>query len=126
MEPDEIVVRITRPALPAGAGGSYQKLEHPASGYSIVGVAAVIASTGGSISHARVALTGVGEVAYRARAVEDALVGGDGSAAAVSAAAEHAADGQTVNSDIHADREYRTRMAVVHTRRAIEAALGRR
>ena len=31
----------------------------------------------------------------------------------------------TVNGDIHADRAYRTRMAVVYTRRAIEAALGR-
>ena len=31
----------------------------------------------------------------------------------------------TVNSDIHADREYRTAMAEVYTRRAIEAALAR-
>jgi carbon-monoxide dehydrogenase medium subunit len=100
-------------------------MEQPASGYSIVGVCAVIAKTGGSISHARVALTGVGEVAYRAKAVEAALMGSDGSAASVATAASHATDGITVNSDIHADREYRTQMAVVYTRRAIEAALGR-
>jgi carbon-monoxide dehydrogenase medium subunit len=123
--PDEILVRIVRGPLPAGAAGSYQKMEHPASGYSIVGVCAVIVSSGGSISHARVALTGVGEVAYRAKAVETALTGGDGSAAAVAAAAEHATEGQTVNGDIHADRDYRARMAVVYTRRAIDAALGR-
>jgi CO/xanthine dehydrogenase FAD-binding subunit len=43
----------------------------------------------------------------------------------VAAAAEHAVDGRSVNSDIHADREYRSRMAVVFTRRAIEGALGR-
>jgi carbon-monoxide dehydrogenase medium subunit len=125
IESDEIVVRMVRPPLPAGAGGSYQKLEHQASGYSIVGVCAVVAASGGSVTHARVALTGVGEVAYRAKAVEAALLGSDGSAAAVAAAAEHATDGQTVNSDIHAGRDYRSRMAVVHTRRAIEAALGR-
>jgi carbon-monoxide dehydrogenase medium subunit len=123
--PDEILVKAVRGPLPAGAGGSYQKMQHPASGYSIVGVAAVVASNGGSISHARVALTGVGEVAYRAKAVEAALLGSDGSPAAVAAAAEHATDGQTVNGDIHADRDYRSRMAVVYTRRAIEAALGR-
>jgi carbon-monoxide dehydrogenase medium subunit len=123
--PDEILVKIVRGPLPAGAGGSYEKMEHPASGYSIVGVCAVIASSGGSITHARVALTGVGEVAYRATSVEAALLAGDGSAAAVSAAAEHATEGQTVNGDIHADRDYRARMAVVYTRRAIEAALGR-
>lgn len=125
IEPDEILVRIVRGPLPAGVGGSYQKMEHPASGYSIVGVAAVIASSGGSVTHARVALTGVGEVAYRAKSVEAALMGSDGSPAAVAAAAEHATDGQTVNGDIHANRDYRARMAVVYTRRAIEAALGR-
>jgi carbon-monoxide dehydrogenase medium subunit len=125
MEPDEILVRIVRGPLPEGAGGSYQRMEQTASGYSIVGVCAVVATSGGSVSHARVALTGVGEVAYRAKAVEEALVGGDGSPAAVAAAAEHAADGQTVNGDIHADRDYRARMAVVYTRRAIDAALGR-
>ncbi len=122
---DEILVALRRGPLPAGAGGAYKKLEQPASGYSIVGVAAVVAMSGGTVSHARVALTGVGEVPYRAKAVEAALAGSDGSSAAVAAAAEHAADGQTVNSDIHADRDYRARMAVVYTRRAIEAALGR-
>ena len=123
--PDEILVSLRRGPLPGGAAGAYRKLEQPASGYSIVGVAAVVASNGGSISHARVALTGVGEVAYRAKAVEAALVGSDGSAAAVAAAAAHATDGVTVNGDIHADREYRSAMAVVYTRRAIEGALGR-
>jgi carbon-monoxide dehydrogenase medium subunit len=125
MAPDELLVKIVRGPLPAGANGAYRKLQNPASGYSIVGVAAVVASSGGTISHARVALTGVGEVPYRAKAVEAALQGSDGSPAAVAAAAEHATDGQTVNSDIHADRDYRARMAVVYTRRAIEAALGR-
>lgn len=125
MAPDELFIKGRRPALPAGTGGAYRKLANPASGYSIVGVAAVVAMSGGSVSHARVALTGVGEVAYRAKAVEAALLGSDGSAAAVAAASEHAADGQTVNSDIHADRDYRTRMAAVYTRRAIDAALGR-
>jgi aerobic carbon-monoxide dehydrogenase medium subunit len=123
--PDEILVALRRGSLPAGASGSYQKLAHPASGYSIVGVCAVIASDGGRVNHARVALTGVGEVAYRAKAVESALMGTDGSADAVAAAAAHAADGQTVNSDIYADRTYRSKMAEVYTRRAIEAALGR-
>jgi len=124
-EPDELLVAIRRGPIPAGAVGAYKKLEQPASGYSIVGVAAVIASSGGSVSHARVAITGVGEAPYRAKAVEEALLSGDGSPASVAAAAEHATDGQTVNNDIHADRDYRTHMAVVFTRRAIEAALGR-
>lgn len=125
LESDEILVMLRRGPLPAGADGAYRKLEQPASGYSIVGVAAVVASGGGAISHARVALTGVGDHPYRAKAVEAALLGSDGSSSAVAAAAAHATDGVTVNTDIHADRAYRSEMAVVYTRRAIEAALGR-
>jgi len=125
MEPDELLVALRRGPLPAGANGAFRHQEQPASGYSIVGVAAVVALRGGSVSHVRVGVTGVGEHPYRAKAVEAALLGSDGSPGAVAAAAEHAADGQTVNSDIHADREYRASMAVVYTRRAIEGALGR-
>ena len=40
-------------------------------------------------------ITGVGEVAYRAKAVESAVAGSDGSAAAIAAAAAHATDGVT-------------------------------
>jgi carbon-monoxide dehydrogenase medium subunit len=122
---DEILVALRRPPLPDGVGGAYEKLAQPASGYAMVGVAVVIGRSGGTISHARVALTGVADHPYRAKAVEDALVGSDGSAEAIAAAAAHATDGVTVNSDIHANAAYRSAMAVVHTRRAIETALGR-
>ena len=43
----------------------------------------------------------------------------------IAAAAAHATDGVDVSNDIHADRAYRTAMAAVYTRRAIEAALAR-
>ena len=122
---DEILVALRRPPLPDGVGGAYEKLAQPASGYAMVGVAVVIGRSAGTISHARVALTGVGDHPYRAKAVEDALVGSDGTAGAIAAAAAHATDGVTVNSDIHANAAYRSAMAVVHTRRAIETALGR-
>ena len=71
---------------------------------------------GGSISHAGSRSPASARHAYRAKAVEAALVGTDGSAAAIAAAAEHATDGVDVNGDIHADRGYRTAMAVVYTR----------
>jgi carbon-monoxide dehydrogenase medium subunit len=122
---DEILVAIRRPALPEGAAFAYRKLAVPASGYSIVGVAAVIAMSGGSITHARIGVTGVHEHPYRAEDVESALVGSDGSEAAIAAAAAHVTDGVEVNGDIHADPTYRAAMAVVYTKRAIEAALGR-
>jgi carbon-monoxide dehydrogenase medium subunit len=120
---DEILTEIRLPATPDGAGMAYRAIEQPASGYSIVGVAAVIGRVGDSIGYARIAITGAGNVAYRATAVEAALLGSDGGAAAIEAAAVHATDGQVVGSDFNADAEYRTAMAQVYTRRAVEAAL---
>ncbi|MFI5226052.1 MAG: FAD binding domain-containing protein [Candidatus Limnocylindrales bacterium] len=119
----ELVTRVTLPPASQSPGSAYRKLEQPASGYSIVGVAAVLGWQGSTVSVARIGVTGVGGVAYRARAVESALIGSDGSAAAISAAAARATDGQTVASDIHADAEYRGRMAQIYVRRAVEAAL---
>ncbi len=123
----EILTEIRLPAPPAGAGMAYRHLEQPASGYSIVGVAAVVARRGGSaiVDHVRVALTGVGERPYRATAVEAALAGTEGSPDQIAAAAAHATDGVTVASDIHADAAYRTHLAAVLTRRALEAAMAR-
>ena len=125
IKPDEILVAIRRGPVPQGAGFAYAKLAQPASGYSIVGIAAVVVKSGGSISHARIGVTGVHEHPYRAHDVESALEGSDGSADAIAAAAAHVTDDAEAGSDIHADAEYRTAMAVVYTRRAIEAALGR-
>jgi len=126
LRPDEILTEILLPAPRDDAGSAYVALEQTASGYALAGVAVVVfAGEGRSIGSANVALTGVGDHAYRARAVEAALAGSDGSAASIEAAAAHATDGIEVASDIHADSAYRTAMAAVYTRRAIEAALAR-
>jgi carbon-monoxide dehydrogenase medium subunit len=120
LRPGELIVEIRFPARAPGTGGAYRSITQPASGYSIVGVAAVVTLAGGRVTSARVGVTGVGEVPYRARPVEDLVVAGG--AAAVAAAAAHAVDGQEAASDIHADAEYRAAMAAVMTRRALEAA----
>ncbi|MBF6604091.1 MAG: xanthine dehydrogenase family protein subunit M [Chloroflexi bacterium] len=119
----EILTAVELPAASGSIGSAYRKLAQPASGYSIVGVAAVVGRSGAAISLARIGVTGVGGVAYRASAVEAALAGSDGSPAAIAAAVTHASDGRTVAADIHADRAYRTEMARVYVRRAIEGAL---
>jgi carbon-monoxide dehydrogenase medium subunit len=125
LRPTDLIVEIRIPHQPDGTGWGWQQLTQPASGYSLVGVAAVIVPEAGRIGRARVAVTGVGEIAYRAREVEAHLVGSDGSPSIVAAAAERATDGQSVNSDIHADAEYRASVATVMVRRALEAALAR-
>ena len=124
--PGELLTEIRLPGPRDDAGSAYVSLQQSASGYALVGVAAVVITDGvGGIKAAMVALTGVSDRAFRARAVESALAGSDGSDASIAASATHATDGIEVSSDIHADRAYRTAMAVVYTRRAIEAALAR-
>jgi len=130
IEPDELLVALRRGPQPAGAGGAYRSIEQAASGYAIVGVAAVLGHRHGvlgssEIDHVRVAITGVADAPYRARAVEEALVGTDCSPDRIAAAAEKATEGVTVNGDIHAGAAYRTAMAAVVTRRALEAARAR-
>ncbi|MGQ0608167.1 MAG: FAD binding domain-containing protein [Chloroflexota bacterium] len=110
----ELIIGIRLPDLPSGAGTAWSSLSQAASGYSLAGAAAVIGD-----GHARVAVAGVGEMPYRARAVEEALAGG----ADPATAAAHATEGQTVGSDIHADAEYRSTLAVIQVRRAVQAAL---
>jgi aerobic carbon-monoxide dehydrogenase medium subunit len=123
---DELITEVRLPGPRGDAGSAYAMLEQPASGYAMVGVAAVVfVAADDTIAGANIALTGVGGHAYRARAVEAALAGPATSHAALVAAAGHATDGVEVVSDIHADRAYRTAMAAVYTRRAIEAALAR-
>ncbi|HEY3522328.1 MAG TPA: hypothetical protein VGK63_01380, partial [Candidatus Limnocylindrales bacterium] len=65
----------------------------------------------------RVGVTGVGDMPYRAIAVETAVLAGS----AYAEAAAMVTDGRTVASDIHADREYRAHVAAVMARRALEA-----
>jgi len=111
----ELVVGIRIPDLPAGAGTAWSSLSQAASGYSLAGVAAVVGD-----GHVRVAVAGVGEMPYRATAVEEALAGG----ADAATAAAHATEGQAVASDIHADAEYRSALAEIQVRRALERAMG--
>lgn len=126
MQPGEILIEVRLPAARDDAGSAYASLDQPASGYSMVGVAVVVfVDDARRIVGGNVALTGVGDHPYRATAVEAALVGSDGSTGSMAAAAAHAIDGVAVNSDIHADRAYRSEMAIVYTRRALEAAFAR-
>lgn len=121
---DELLTDVVLPPLPAGAGSVYLSHDHPASGYAIVAVAAVVARKRKTITHAVAALTGVGEMPFLARSV-GLLVGGSGEPEAVSQAAVAATEGVVVNGDTHAPAEYRRHLATVLTRRALVKALER-
>ena len=119
----EIVSEIIVAADRAGVGSAYRKLQQPASGFSVCGVAAQLGVAGGKITHARVGVTGVASRAYVAKGVEDALAGQPANAATLAAASEHAAEGVDPLSDLFAAPDYRAHLARVEARRALENAL---
>lgn len=123
--PGEVLTEVRIPVPPAGSGGAYAKFAHPASRYAIVGVAAVVTVSGGKISAARVAITGVGSKATRATTTEAALMGKAADAATVSAAAQKAVDGLSVRADPRMDPDYWRSLAVTFTRRALATAVER-
>jgi aerobic carbon-monoxide dehydrogenase medium subunit len=121
----EIIREVRLRVQPAGAGAAYQKFDQPASHYALTGVCAVVSLSGGTISAARIGVTGVGPKAYRPEAVEQALVGKPAEEEAVKAAVQTVADGIDVQGDIHASPEYRAHLARVLTRRAVLQAAQR-
>ncbi len=107
-------------------GTAYVKHRHPASGYAVVGVAAVVMlNEDGTCNAARVGITGVGTHAARAKGVEQALAGQSLDANTLGQATSHAADGLDVTGDTYASAEYRRHLAQVLARRAIAEAAGR-
>jgi carbon-monoxide dehydrogenase medium subunit len=126
LEPDEVLTAIQVPALPARTGSAYEKFANAASGYALAGVASIVTlDEKGVCSDIRVAITGAGSKATRAKAVEDALRGKRLDDATVAAAAEHAPEGLNLLSDLHADEEYRAQLAKVLSRRSIQKAAAR-
>ena len=120
----EILTEVHVPLERAGVMTAYRTLIQPASGFAVVGVGVRLGVENGTITFARVALTGVASKPYRATAVEQLLEGRASGAETFRAAAAHAADGADALSDIHASAEYRVNLAAVQVRRALEDAAG--
>jgi carbon-monoxide dehydrogenase medium subunit len=123
LTPDEILTEIRIPSQPAKTGSCYQKLANQASGYALTGIAAILTvGDDGKCSHAKIGITGAGDVAVRASGVEQALIGSSLDEASIRAAADRAGDGIDFLDDIHASAEYRRSVTIGLTRRAIQTA----
>jgi carbon-monoxide dehydrogenase medium subunit len=94
--------------------------------FAMAGVAATVALDGGRVRSARIALFGVGPVAVRARAAEDAVAGKQPAAATWASAAALARDAvEEPMSDPHASGAYRRHLAGVLVERALAEAVTR-
>ncbi|HXX29109.1 MAG TPA: xanthine dehydrogenase family protein subunit M [Myxococcaceae bacterium] len=125
LAPSDVITEVRVPFPPSGSGAAYEKFPHPASRYALAGVAALLTVAGGKVTAARVAITGLGTKASRAKAVEAAAVGKAPDAASLGAAAERANDGLKLRSDAQLPEPYRRSLAVTFTRRALTAAAKR-
>ena len=109
---DEMLTEIRVPKM-TGYGWSFQKFNRRAQDWAIVGVAAWRHNGSSGVG-----LVNMGSVPILATSVSSALSGG----ASIADAAEQAAADADPQGDLNASVEYRTHLAKVLTRRALEAA----
>ena len=99
LAPDEVLTEIRVSKL-GGSGWSYKKFNRRAQDWAVVGVAAVVERSDGTIGSARLGLTNMGSTPLRATAAE----------------------GLDPPGDLNASPEYRRHLAQVLVRRALEEA----
>ena len=116
---DELLVEVRLPKH-EGWGAHYEKFHVTAQSWAIVGVAALVRRSNGTIAEAKVALTNMGPTPVRATAVEQALAGA--SPDAIRSAAAQAAEGTSPPDDLSGSAEYRRHLAQVLTARAVAKA----
>lgn len=127
LDPTEVLtaVRFAATDQPM-TGTAYAKHRHPASGYAVVGVAAVLRLAGdGTCQDARIGITGAGTHAARARAVEQALLGRQLDDSTITSASAAAPDGLDLMEDSYASADFRAHLTRVMAKRAITEAAAR-
>ena len=126
LEPTEILTEV-RIASPGGDHGwSYQKLANQASGYAIVGVAAIVTRDERDVCRdARIGVTGAAAVAWRAEEAESQLRGAILDAGTIASATAAIGEGVDMLDDLHGSAAYRLRVTRGLAARAIMAAAQR-
>jgi carbon-monoxide dehydrogenase medium subunit len=111
LEPGELITAVKFPR-PIAAG--YAKMPNGASRFALVGVFVARFASG-----VRVAVTGAAPVVFRAQAMEAAL----SRRFEPDAVDGHKVDPAGLNSDIHAEAEFRAHLVIIMAKRAVAAAL---
>ena len=120
LQPTDLLTHLTIPVPQGQPKMVYRKMPHPASGYALVGVAAVLeCNSDGLCCDCRIAITGAGRRAVRAKAVETALQGQPVTPGTIAQAAEHAPEGVDFLADLYAGPEYRALLVRTYVKRAL-------
>jgi carbon-monoxide dehydrogenase medium subunit len=107
LAPDEVAVEAVIPAPKGEPAGGYLKLERRVGDFATVGVAVAVERSGGSVTRAGIALTGVGGSTIDAVDAGRALVGGPLTADAIAQAAELAAQAARPRTDHRGSADFK-------------------
>ena len=113
LEPDEVAVEAVIPAASGTRAGGYLKLERRVGDFATVGVAVALEISGGTVTRAGIALTGVGGSTIAATDAARALTGQPLTAQTAEMAAGLAAEAAQPRTDHRGSADYKRHM--VHT-----------
>jgi carbon-monoxide dehydrogenase medium subunit len=123
---EELLAEVRLPLLPAGTGGGFAEHRDTHAKYAEVATIAAVTVTEGLVSAAAIGLVNIGPCPVRARAAEEALIGSVFCDAAITKAAEAAADLDAGRyQGFVADPQQRRRTIKILTRRALTQARDR-
>jgi carbon-monoxide dehydrogenase medium subunit len=120
--PDELLVEVRFPAAEPGTGTSFQEVARRHGDFAIVGLAASLTLSAGTISDARLAFANLSDVPVRASGAEDLLAGESPSAELFDEAARRATADIDPPADLHGSPDYRRKVAAALVRRCLRAA----
>ncbi|HEU0087371.1 MAG TPA: xanthine dehydrogenase family protein subunit M [Pseudonocardiaceae bacterium] len=121
LQPGEIAIAARVPAPKGSVSGTYLKLERRVGDFATVGVAVAVETSGGSVSRAGIALTGVGASNIKATAAEQALVGKALNASSIEQAARLAAQAAEPKSDHRGSADYKRHVVYTFVTRALSS-----
>jgi carbon-monoxide dehydrogenase medium subunit len=126
LEPEEILVEVVIPPLPARTGTAFEEVARRHGDYALAGAAAVVTlDEAGAVAASRLVFLSIGDVPVEATSVTAALQGQAPTAAAIAEAARAVDAGIEPNADIHATAAYRRHLAQVLARRTLTLATER-
>jgi carbon-monoxide dehydrogenase medium subunit len=127
LEPDEILVEIELPFMPARTGWSFMEVAPRAGDYALMGVAAqVTLGENGICENAKLVYLNAGDGPVDAKDAAQSLVGEKPDDKSIEAAAMMASEKEiTPYGNLHASPEFQSHLAKVLTRKALKQAIQR-
>ena len=124
LEPDEVAIEAVIPAHQNTPAGGYLKLERRVGDFATVGVAVALETSGGAVSRAGIALTGVGGTTITATEAQEALTGQALTPQTIEQAADLAAGAARPKTDHRGSAEYKRHMVRTFVVRILSQADG--